>query len=107
MKVNLTTVITDLFGKPIKNGTSDRDLTVRVAMANGLLSETEPNATGAEKYRRYALAVRLADERVTVINLSTEEAALIKAAVGRAFGAVIVGPVFNAIDPPAPTPEAS
>lgn len=101
MKINLDTILLGIDGKPLKSGTEENaeNLTFRRAAANGLLSEVE-QADAQNKYRRYELAVRLSDAAVVELNISIEDASLIKYAVGKAFPALIVGRVYDIIDPP-------
>ena len=94
MKIKLAAVMTDLFGKPIKNG--EIDFLLSDVCMNALLSpddEKEPE----EKVRRYKLAVKCSNGKDP--ELSVEDIALLKKLIGRVYPPLIVGRAYEILDP--------
>ena len=96
MKIDVTTVLQGLDGKPFK--LENKDLTLRKVATEALMAiyQDEPTLDGETKFKRYKLASKFngADE----INLTPEEAAEAKKLIGKAFGPAVVGPVFELFD---------
>jgi len=96
MKIKLATVMTDLFGKPIKNG--EVDFLLSDVCMNALLSPDDEKEAD-EKVKRYRLAVKCSNGADP--DLSVEEVALLKKLIGRVYPPLIVGKAYDLIDPPA------
>ena len=109
MKVNVTTVLHDIEGIPLRDAAikdtegrilrPERDFTLRKActealQANGLAGDT---LDGEERYRRYQLAIKIMTDDSP--DLSAEEIAKLKRVIGLAFGAVVVGRAYEILDP--------
>lgn len=109
MKVNVTAVLLDLEGIPLRDAAvatstgailrPERDFTLRKActealQANGLVGDA---LDGEERYRRYQLAIKIMSEDLP--DLSAEEIAKLKRVIGLAFGAVVVGRSYEILDP--------
>lgn len=96
MKLDFSTKLKDIKGKPIKDG--DTEITLGAAAAHALLQryEDERNLSGDESARRFKLAVLVVDggkQEVTV-----EQAADLKKFVAKAYAPLIVGRVYEIID---------
>lgn len=95
MKLAITTALAGFDGQPLLDGEKPilaRDIAIKCLtyQVNG------DDANGEEKFRRGALAARLmsADE----VEITTDEAALLKKLCGMAFGTVVVFPFWNFIE---------
>ena len=75
-------------------------LTLRVALTNALVAQfdDEQKLPGEEKVARWTLAQRV--HRDNAVELSAEEVSLAKKLIGRAYGAIVVGPAHALLDPP-------
>lgn len=80
------------------NGDEQRPMTLGAVSVNALMGQfaDEQAITGEEKFRRYQLAERVSDAGVQ--DVSAEEIALIKRLIGKAYGPVLVGPAFKALE---------
>lgn len=101
---NLDAVISDFDDKPIM-GPGGKPFTLRAAIIGGLMHESpqEPGkqpTTGEQRFNLWSIAnkVKLAHAEV---DLPVEDVASIKAKVGEAYLAIIVGPVWSMIESPA------
>lgn len=105
MKVKTNTPIVSLEGKPIKVPVSDEKnadlapLTMGKAMEVALLSqiEGERNTEPMASFDRYRLAERIHDAKDTV-EITIDEAKLIKDRVAKIFGPLILGRVWTALE---------
>lgn len=72
--------------------------TVGSSMIEALTSvyQDERDLPGPKKFERYQLAQKLYDKKST--DISVDDAKLIKDLVGKAYGPVILGPIFLAIE---------
>ena len=94
MKLETGTPLKTFTGDPIND--AQGPVTIgKVAIAALLASYADEMPTGEEKLWRYNLARRL--NVGGEVEISTDDAALIKRLVGKAYGAVVVGPVYEAI----------
>lgn len=94
--------ILSLDGKTIPFNTEDgaaADATVGVACVAALLNDNTGSQTAEEKARRFVLAQRIASGGN--LDLSAEDTALCKKVVGNMYSPLVVGRVFEAIDPAA------
>jgi len=98
MKITLTNTayqdfageeLTDEFGKP---------LTLKHIIIRALLTQQQNDpSTGEEKYHRYKLAENISSA-ANEIELTTEDAALIKKLIGKLFVPIIVGRAYDDIE---------
>lgn len=114
MRVDLSKVITRLNGLAVPDGDAPKNsegklpsLTVASAIVTALTVVAEGD--GKERYRRFKLALAIdAAAKDGMAEISVEDAATIKAAVGAAWPPFVVGPVYDALEAAAtPTPAAS
>lgn len=96
MKKNVDTVLNDLSGQPLKNG--EQDMTLKVAAVNALMGvyPDEQQLDGSEKAKRYALAQKI--HAGGEVDLTSDDLALTKKLIGKAYGPVVVGPAYALID---------
>ena len=99
MKIDFTTPIQTLDGKPILNNPGNQPATLKTITTDALLAsfEDEKNITGEEKLKRYLLATRIYANPQN-IDLTVEETALIKKLIGKGFGPLIVGQAYEIIE---------
>lgn len=74
-------------------------LVCETALTADYPDEGSQSERSKEKFRRYLLAVRIHGTPVNP-DLSVEDLALIKALVGKAYPANIMGPAWTLLDPP-------
>lgn len=97
MKVNLEAPILDLDGSPLEHPTEKSPLTIRKAITDSLLiGRANDNPDGAEKFRRWELARQI--HGTNEINLTAEQASMVKKLVGEIWSPGVVGPVWEAIE---------
>jgi hypothetical protein len=112
MKVNMGAEIVDLDGKTILEQvpTGQKNLmgqpimedggplTLATVSRNALVAvfQDETTITGEEKVKRWALAMRI--KKGAEADLSVEEIVLIKKLIGKAYGAVVCGPAWAALE---------
>lgn len=98
MRINFDTVLRDLKGEPLRE-TPNTDMTLAAACSSALLNPypDEQNLDPKEKMRRYRMAVKIADGGEC--DLSVEEIADLKKLVGKAFAPLVVGRVYDILDP--------
>lgn len=95
MKLDFTQEIKDLDGKPIKDA-KDVSLTLKAVAINALLTQLEgENPSGEEKAKSYALALKINDG---VTEVSIDEAARLKAAIGKLYTPLVVGRAFELLE---------
>jgi hypothetical protein len=93
---DFNTNILDVQGNPIV--TAGKPMTVREAIGNALhaaLQGEQPN--GDEKYKRFQLSLKI-ETSDGKPDLTTEDLSRIKDVVGKAFGPLVVGRVFDLLD---------
>ncbi len=90
-------ILRDLEGAPLRSA-PDRNLTLGEACANALLAQYEDDArtSGEEKLKRYKLAGRVYKKQFSEV--STEEIALMKTLLAKAYGPTVVGPAYEALE---------
>jgi len=93
MKINTETKLTNLEGEPIKDGSVDA--TVGKVIRNALLGNDQSD-NADKKLKKYKLAM---DCLATEVDLKAENVSLIKKCVGENYPPLIVGKVFEIIDP--------
>lgn len=101
MKVDLSGQILDMNKEPVfltneKGEKTDKPAKFKIICTNALLTsfEDERDLQGDEKYKRFKLAdkINTADAEV---ELSAEEIGLIKKMVGKGYGALFVGQIYD------------
>lgn len=108
--INLATVLNRLNGVPLKRGgvEEDRDETAVVAdiLVDVLMRDEQGDGVApkkplkaAEKIKRFSLAKRIYERRTSDIILKDEEIVLLKSLVGVVCPTLIVGQVFEVLEP--------
>lgn len=98
MKLNFSTPILDLEGKPCKVGEKETTLGTVVIEALMAVFPDEQNLLGETKLKRFRLAevaIKGGEQ-----DLSVDDVSMIKALVGKAYGPLVVGRVYDMLDPP-------
>lgn len=98
MKINFDTVILDLKGNPVPAGEDNKPTTLGDISCIALQASfpDEQSLEGKEKFNRFKLAVKLSNGGE--IDLSSEDVALIKKLIGKAFTNVVVGRAWEILD---------
>lgn len=95
MKINVDTVLKQLNGLPLKEG--DNDFTLKSAAIEALmLMSPDDQAGGEEKFSRYNLAIKV--NAGGEVELTPEEAAMIKQRIGKIFGPSVLGPAWTLLN---------
>lgn len=92
-KFNLNQPIPNLEGEPLKQG--DKVLTHGAVIRNALMQPVEGD-TGSQKLRKFEVGLKCATDES---ELSAEDITLIKKCVGDMYAPLVVGRVFNLLDP--------
>lgn len=96
MKINFNTVLTHIDGEPLKN--KGKELTLKAASVEALMMilESDRSATGEAKFKCYELAAKVhgGDE----VEITPEDATLLKKRIGEAYGAAVVGPAYKLLN---------
>ena len=96
--IDFTEVLKDLDGKPIKHESGE--LTLGEAATIALLAPyQDEQAKGDTKAKRFLLAIKV--RQATDVKLTAEEVKEIKDVVAKAFAPLVVGRVWEIIDPAA------
>jgi hypothetical protein len=97
MVLNTIQALVNFNGKPLQEMVDGKlvDITVRTVTVNVLLSPKEKDK-GTDKIRKYDLAMRIYKE--DSVQLTLEEATLIKELVGEAFGPIVVGQLYKMLE---------
>lgn len=105
MKLNCKKVITNLKGKPFQE--EGKNLTLGDVCCNALLFSypEEKNVSGKVKYERWKLAAKLVDGGT--VDVTLEDMTLIKDLVGKFYGPLLVGPIYNILEGIEETKEAT
>lgn len=92
MKIDFSKPIADLDGKPVE------DLTLRVVALNALMAmlPDEQRLPGDKKVERFALAMRV--NAGGEVDVSAEDAALMKDLIGKVYGALVVGRAYEMLN---------
>lgn len=113
MKINFSTVLKDMSGaKPLIAATDPNEpdkketMTLAKVACDAIMAEMpDEKRSGKQKAEAYELALRIMAGRT--IEISIEEAALIKDRIGKAYGALVVGqcwPLLEKSEPEDPKP---
>lgn len=91
MQIRATQVLKGFDGNSIKS--DGKEATFRNAACAALMAVFDDEAANGEtKLRRYVLATKIF--QTDDVTLTLEEAAEIKLVVGKAFGPIVVGPMY-------------
>lgn len=105
MRVEITKVIPDYDGKPIKETArdgSEHDLTYREVFSTALNAGLpDEKILPEEKSRAYQITHKIFAGKD--VSLTVDEAALIKERVGKIYNPLVYGRVCDELDGPAPT----
>ena len=93
MRIDFSKELTDLEGNPIKETIDENSkaITLRKVCVNALMAN-EDKIEGTEKLKRYQLATKI---QKGTMEVSAEDITLIKSLVGKFYGTVIVGQVYE------------
>lgn len=96
MKINFDSVLKHISGENLK--TNGEDLTLKGASIEALIAiaESDRNATGEDKFKRYEIAMKV--NAGGEVELTPEEVAVIKKRVGEVFGVAVVGPAYKLLN---------
>lgn len=96
MKINFDAVLHHIDGKPLK--TQESEMTLKTASVESLMAiiREDEQATGAVKLARYELAVKV--NAGGEVDLTPEEAAILKDRIGKVFGVAVVGPAYKLLN---------
>lgn len=104
MKINVTEQFTNLHGEGMKDE-SDNPLTLKTLAVSVLTNYNDTEASLEEKNRRYLLAERIIKEAGDgegegggVVELTTENLALIKKLIGKIYPPLVVGQAVRLIE---------
>lgn len=99
MKINFGAPIKDIKGEPIVE--NEKAVTLGSVSCQALLASypDEQNLSGKDKVERFTLAALCSNEIESDISL--EDATLLKKLIGKAYGPLVVGRVYELIDPSA------
>lgn len=109
MKIYFTQNLVQLDGSPLEFTTmacpacgrprESRPATLRGACANALVAQfqDEQNLSGEEKVKRYQLAMKIINE--DAVDLPAADVALIQKLVAKVYGPLIVGQVWEMLEP--------
>lgn len=94
---NLGVTINNIDGTPMDNG-GGKPVTVQSIIMSALLAQfpDETNLSGDEKFTRFKLAMRL--DKESEQDLTPEDSTLIKRLVGKGFGPLVVGQVYELLN---------
>lgn len=99
MKIDVNETLKALSGETLMDTDSKGtaiEATIKAAIVNALLTPAKSD-NGIDKVKKYDLANRVYKAE-NEIELTVEEAALIKERVGEAFGAIVVGQIWGLLD---------
>lgn len=90
MKVDVDTTLKHIDG-------NDLPLTLKKACIEALMAQTQDDrASGEVKFKRYELAVKV--NSGATVDISPEEAAMLKDLIGKVYGPGVVGPAYKLLN---------
>nr|BDD43949.1 hypothetical protein 13 [bacterium] len=92
--MDMTTVIKNYHGEPIKEDNGE-DLTLGTIITDAM-SRIREQDSGKSKYKKYRIGLKALEKKA---DFTTEEIEIIKGAVGETYSPIIVGPVYELLDP--------
>lgn len=104
MKIKVNQPLKTIKGEEIKNEKiengkvveSKESFLLKDACVNALLANDDEKIEGTEKMKRYLLASKI--QQANELDLKSEEIVKLKEAVGKAYGALIVGQVYQLLE---------
>lgn len=95
--IDFSQTMKDLNGNPVLDG--ETPLTLGAVACNSLLAtfKDEPNLSGADKAKRFALALKINGK--AQVALKVEDVSLLKILIGKAYAALVVGQAWEMLDP--------
>lgn len=98
MKIDFSQQMCDIDGTPISNDKDDGAATLGLISVNALLAAfaDEQALPGTDKVRRYELARKV--RKGGVVEVTAEDAALIKQLIGKAYAPLVVGQAWGMLD---------
>ena len=94
----VTTVLKNINGEDLIESDEKgevKTVTLRTVFVNALMIPEQAD-TGVKKVEKYGLAIDI--QKNDEVNITAEQAALLKEVVGKPYGPVVVGPVFAILD---------
>ena len=106
MKINLNQKLKTFDGETLKTSKQigkkieEVPFTISEAIINSLTAnfEDEKDLTGEEKVKRFIIAQKVQRNKDKTIDLSVEDVSMVKKLVGKAFGVLIVGQVWEILE---------
>lgn len=95
MKVNFIVPILDIEGKEIKKEDGRTAFALKDACVGALMANDE-KLDGSEKMKRFLMATKI--QAAKELELKIEEVVLLKEVVGKNYGTLVVGRVFEILD---------
>jgi hypothetical protein len=97
MKINFAKELMMIDGKTKMPAADGNIATVKGAVIDALLAtyNDEQNLAGAEKLKRYKLAMRISNDET---EFESEEVTLFKTLTGKAYGPIVVGQVWDTLE---------
>ena len=98
MKLSTTLKLKNIDGQPLLEPGPDNSaipVTLRAVLTHALMFADEAD-TGETKAAKYGLAIEI--QRMDEVVLKTKQVELLKASVGKPFGPVVVGQVYEILD---------
>jgi hypothetical protein len=99
MKINFDSELKALDGAALQTGGNEsKPFTLKLAAVEALMRDTDQDAkqSGEQKLKRFDLAERIF--KGGEIEITPEEAALIKERIGKGFTPAVVGPAFRLLN---------
>lgn len=97
MKIDLSTIIHDLNGKPVVLVDSEEPLTVKETLEKSLIGGDPQNQDVSVKYKRYQLLIRI-KETEKIIDLSSEEITDLKKLIAQVWHITTFGRVVDILE---------
>jgi len=95
MKIDLTTKLTTLKGEPIKTDNGEI-VTLTDVLTNSLLVD-KPSTQVKEMLKKFSLATKISNAK-DVVEITAEEATMIKELLPIAYKTLVVGQVWSLLD---------
>lgn len=101
MKINVNQVYKSLEGEVVKQEVDGKaiEMTLKISAITALLTPIgNEEISGEEKATRFLLAERLTHDEAGVVDLKSEEVALLKKLIGVLYSPLIVGQAFRFLE---------
>jgi hypothetical protein len=96
MKINFDAFLIHLDGKPLTDKNGDVNLKTVAVESLMVVIESDRTTKGEVKFMRYKLAEKV--NSGGEVELTPEEAAMLKQRIGDVFGTAVVGPAFKLLN---------